>query len=62
MELYAGIDLHSRNTFVFLLGCDPDSRKNFGKNPGPYDQALVIPRGDLLCWNFNGLWGDGVME
>jgi len=22
------------------------------KNPGPEDQALVIPRGDLLCWSF----------
>jgi hypothetical protein len=22
------------------------------KNPGPKDHALVIPRGDLLCWNF----------
>ena len=23
-----------------------------GKNPDPEDQALVIPRGDLLCWQF----------
>ena len=22
------------------------------KNPGPEDQALVIPRGDLLYWKF----------
>jgi hypothetical protein len=22
------------------------------KNPGPDNQALVIPRGDLLCWKF----------
>ena len=32
------------------------------KNPGPEDPALVIPRGDLLCWDFNGLWSGGVME
>jgi hypothetical protein len=23
------------------------------KNPGPKDPALVIPRGDLVYWNFN---------
>ncbi|MDI6688315.1 MAG: hypothetical protein QME06_08875 [Desulfobacterales bacterium] len=22
------------------------------KNPGPEDQALAIPRGNLLCWQF----------
>jgi len=25
------------------------------KDPGPEDQALVIPRGDLIYWNFIGL-------
>ena len=32
------------------------------KNPGPEDPALVIPRGDLVSWNFNGLWSNGVLE
>ncbi len=32
------------------------------KNPGPKDPALVIPRGDLVSWNLNGLWSIGVME
>ena len=32
------------------------------KNPGPKDPALVIPRGDLVSWNFNGLWSNGVLE
>ena len=25
------------------------------KNPGPEDQALAIPRGDLLCWQLINL-------
>jgi len=33
-----------------------------GKNPGSENPALVIPRGDLVSWNFNGLWSNGVME
>jgi hypothetical protein len=33
-----------------------------GKNPGPENPALVIPRGDLVSWNFNGLWSNGVLE
>ena len=32
------------------------------KNPGPKDPALVIPRGDFVSWNLNGLWSIGVME
>ena len=32
------------------------------KNPGPKDRALVIPRGDFVSWNLNGLRSIGVME
>jgi hypothetical protein len=32
------------------------------KNPGPKDPALVIPRGDFVSWNLNGLWSNGVVE
>jgi hypothetical protein len=35
---------------------------SIGKNPGPKDPALVIPRGDFVSWNLNGLWSIGVME
>ena len=30
--------------------------------PGPEDSALVIPRGDLVYWNFNLAWSNGVPE
>ena len=31
----------------------PEAKKI--KNPGPEDQALAIPRGDLLCWQLINL-------
>jgi len=31
---------------------DEKKRTDESKYPGPEDQALVIPRGDLLCWKF----------
>ena len=31
---------------VYFFGENPS------KKPGPEDQALVVPRGDLLCWKF----------
>jgi len=39
-----------------------DSDHLGSKNPGPKDPALVIPRGDVVSWNLNGLWSIGVME
>jgi len=26
--------------------------EKISKNPGPEDHALVVPRGNLLCWKF----------
>jgi len=35
-----------------LLPITEKMHKSHGKYPGTEDQALVIPRGDLLCWKF----------
>ena len=50
--------LSVRSSGVFSLTQDLD----LSKDPGPEDPALVIPRGDLVSWNLNGLWSDGVLE
>ena len=34
------------------FGTDFDDKRGIGKNLGPENPALVIPRGDLLCWSF----------
>ncbi len=38
------------------------ANRHISKNPGPKDPALVIPRGDFVSLNLNGLWSNGVLE
>jgi hypothetical protein len=38
-----------RSSKYWLQKLTAESNRN--KNLGPEDQALVIPRGDLLCWS-----------
>jgi len=41
MELYAGIDLHSSNSFIGIIG--PNQKRIFGKRlPNDLDQILKV--------------------
>ena len=69
MELYAGIDLHSSNSFIGIIG--PDQKRIFGKRlPNDLDQILKVLepykkelRAVVVESTYNWYWlVDGLME